>query len=145
MLQYLRLVGVALLLSLGVGSVGSAEDDKKLDYISMGGVAYTAACQSGGLVLKSVSDTYRRFGYKSSLRDKHFNTETIVLKPNCSANSPELGNGKWCASGGSSAGFEIDFLDFSSDAEASPNRMIFFGQEPYCKFLLKPCMCDEGG
>ena len=143
MVQYIRLLGLALLLSVGVGSVGSAEDDKKLDYTSMGGVAYTAGCQTIGLVLKSVNDTYRLLGYRNSLELQHFSTETLVLSPNCSANSPELGKGKWCAAGGSNAGFEIDFLDFSGNAELSPNRLSFYGQEPYCEFLVEPCVCKS--
>ena len=140
-MQYFKALCLALLFLVSIGKVGSADDDKKPDYTSMGGVAYTAGCQSDGLILRSVNDPYRLFGYRDTLRDRHFSTETIVLSPNCSANSPELGNGKWCADGGSNAGFEIDFLDFSNDAVVSPNRMIFFGQEPYCKFLVKPCIC----
>lgn len=145
MVKYIKSFGFTLLLSVGVLNVGSADADKKPDYTTMGGVAYTAGCQSIGLVLKSISDTYRLFGYRSSLRYQYFSTETIVLSPNCNATSPELGNGKWCVGGGSNAGFEVDFLDSSldssNDAEVSPNRMSFFGQEPYCKFLVKPCNC----
>lgn len=144
-LHPVRSLGFALLLSVCIASVGHAEEGEKLDYISMGGVAYTESCQSGGLVLQSVNDTYRLFGYRTSLRDKHFNTETIVLNPDCSVNSLELGTGKWCANSGSNAGFEIDFLAlFSGDEDASPNRISFFGQEPYCRFLVKPCNCEEG-
>ena len=141
LVRKIKVLGLALLLSLSMGSLGSAEDDKKPDYTSMGGVAYTAGCQTIGLVLKSVNDTYRLLGYRNSLELQHFSTETLVLSPNCSANSPELGKGKWCAAGGSNAGFEIDFLDFSGNAELSPNRLSFYGQEPYCKFLVKPCIC----
>ena len=141
MVQYFRLIGLALLVSVGMGSMANAEDDKKPDYTSMGGVAYTAGCQTIGLVLKSVNDTYRLLGYRNSLELQHFSTETLVLSPNCSANSPELGKGKWCAAGGSNAGFEIDFLDFNGNAELSPNRLSFYGQEPYCEFLVEPCIC----
>ncbi len=36
---------------------------------------------------------------------------------------------------------EIDFLDFNGNAELSPNRLSFYGQEPYCEFLVEPCIC----
>ena len=62
LVRKIKVLGLALLLSLSMGSLGSAEDDKKPDYTSMGGVAYTAGCQTIGLVLKSVNDTYRLLG-----------------------------------------------------------------------------------
>ena len=71
-MQYFKALCLALLFLVSIGNVGSADDDKKPDYTSMGGVADTAGCQSDGLILRSVNDTYRLFGYRDTLRDRHF-------------------------------------------------------------------------
>lgn len=136
----MRYLVVILTLGLQTAPLQASEDERP-DYVSMGGVGYTASCQPSGQVLRSVSETYRIRGYRSSSERKRFENETLVLMPNCSVTSPELGQGRWCAAGGSNAGFEIDFLDFSDNAELSPNRLSFYGQEPYCEFLVEPCIC----
>ena len=132
-----------LVITLGLQTAPLQASENEYLYVSMGGVGYTASCQPNGQVLRSVNDTIRIRGYRSSTERKRFENETLVLMPNCSVTSPELGQGQWCAHGGSNAGFEIDFLDFGIDDELSPNRMEFFGQEAGCEGInIMPCFCE---
>ncbi|MDA9789408.1 hypothetical protein N9B69_00195 [Amylibacter sp.] len=126
----------------GLADVGKADVEKIPDFTSMGGVAYTSVCDERGLFLKSLNETYRLRGYRASTKLNYFSSETLFLMPNCSVESPDLGHGAWCQSGGSNAGFEIDFLSSNLNEELSPNRMSFYGQEPFCESLVKSCICD---
>ncbi|MEM5470093.1 hypothetical protein [Celeribacter marinus] len=130
----------AFLVSLSVGSMASAQSLP--DYTSMGGVGYVSSCSEKGLVLKSLNETYRIRGYHQSAEIQFSSSETITLISDCSAESPELGLGGWCVSGGSNAGFEINFLAGPSNQMLSPNRMSFFGQELYCQTLIERCECE---
>lgn len=142
MFRYFRLIGPFLLLSLALVSIGNADTNHGPHFTSMGGVGYTSVCDADGLTLKSLYPTYRLRGYRSSIQIRLLNTETVIMKSNCEVTSPELGHGFWCESNGSNAGFEIDFLSSSLNKVMSPNRMSFFGQEPFCKFIVNKCFCD---
>ena len=142
MVSFFRLLLVSLVLTLGFTGVKSSESNNRPDYVSIGGVGYKSSCGNDSLVLQSLNPTYRLFGYRNSLNQKYFITETIRLKKDCSAVSYELGSGQWCQAGGSNAGFYLDFINSTDDENNNFHTLRFYGQEPYCEALVNPCFCE---
>lgn len=135
--SFYRFISV-LLFSFLVSPLNAASPD----FVSIGGVGYRSICDDQGLKLKSLNPTYRLFGYRNSLNKKYFAYEVLNLKKDCSVESQELGKGKWCQAGGSNAGFDLDFTNFTDDEANNIHILRFYGQEPYCKTLVNPCFCE---
>ena len=94
-------------------------------------------------MLSASNPTTRAFGYRNTLHFKQFQSEQILLTSDCTVTSNELGAGRWCAAGGSNAGFEVSFIREPFDETHSYNTAEFFGQEAFCNSLKTDCFCSD--
>lgn len=134
-----RNVFLALLVSVSSTNTGLA--DTEAHYVSMGGVGYLAHCTSEGLMLSATHPTTRAFGDRNTLHFKQFQSEKMLLKSDCTVTSNEIGDGSWCAAGGSNAGFSVTFIQDTFGETYNYNRAEFYGQEAYCQSLEQRCSC----